>query len=557
MQAFSQTASSPLSLYDLARASGHQLAWSLRRYFAAMLSGALIVLSTAEYDLWLCAWFALVPLMLALESTSRLGEAFRLGVLCGLVVNLWGFVWIVGLMQRFGPLTLPWSIVAHVGFSAYHALLIGSFAACLHCLRKHLTVRERPLPLTMLAPLIMVACEELFPAVFPWNLGVTQAFVLPVIQIAELLGAPGVTALLLLASGALCDLCLSGRRAQPALYATTAVIASALSFGVVRIDALEAQESKAPTLEVGVVQTNLPYSENLRDPFVAARRLKILQQESRALALDGADLIVWSETAYPYLLPRSLTKDFGEGDPMRIRQGFDTPLVLGASALETESGTTRYTNSAFFLDREGKAQVPYAKRALVPFGEKVPFDAELPWLRSLRLKAAGAFSEGRHVVTFGLATPKGLVRIAPMICLEDTLPAVGRLMAAEGPLLLASLSNDGWFGATREPMQHLALSIFRSVELRAPMIRAVHNGPSALIGASGRVLARTDRASSDIDSRPPQRLHGKLALIAAGPSVFARYGWVFAKLCAALLLLGHAVCIHRRLSLRRVGEPVR
>jgi len=362
---------------------------------------------------------------------------------------------------------------------------------------------------------------------------------------------------LMLASGAACDACLTGRRAVPALLAAALTIGGALVFGALRVQSIETSESTARTLHVGVVQANLAYSENLREPGVGARRLKLLQEESQKLSQSGVELILWSEVAYPYPLPRSLARDFGEGDPMRVRRGFDTPLLFGAAAVDTLQGAARYTNSAYFLDAAGKAQAPYDKNELVPFGEQVPFDTQIPWLRSLRLKAAGAFSEGQDVTTFSVQSNNGVLRVAPMICLEDTLPEHTRRLAERKPDLLVSLSNDAWFGATREPMQHLALSVFRSVELRAPMVRATHNGPSALISATGRVLAHTSRAASDLENRLPERLDGKVALSSHGSTVFARVGSVFSQVCAVLLLLGLAVCLQRRLAPRRVGEPGR
>lgn len=528
--------------------------WSLRRHFAAVLSGILIVLASAEYDIWLCAWFALVPLILSIEGAPHLREAFSLGYVSGFVVNLWGFSWIVGLMERFGPLSLPWAVVAHLAYCAYHALLLSLFAASMYQFRKQLGVRGINLPISLLAPVLMVACERLFPAVFPWNLGVTQAWVLPVVQVAEWVGPSGVTALLMLASGAVCDACLRGRKALPSLVVVGLLVAGSLLFGFVRLSDIERIESKARTLHVGVVQANLPHSEDLRDPFVARRRLTLLQHESQKLANNGTQLTVWSETAYPYLLPRSLGKDFGEGDPMRIQGGFSTPLIFGAPAVDLRARAKTYTNSAFFLDSLGHTQAPYAKNVLVPFGEKVPFETQFPSLRGLRLQAAGAFSEGTELVTFELASAQGPLRLAPMICLEDSLPDHALRVSQHQPDLLVSLSNDAWFGATREPMQHLALAIFRSVELRVPMVRAVHNGPSALVSASGRVLARTERAASDLEHRMPEHLEGKLALASLGPTPFARYGWVFPWLCAGLLLLGHSVCLQGRLARRRVGE---
>jgi apolipoprotein N-acyltransferase len=86
--------------------------------------------------------------------------------------------------------------------------------------------------------------------------------------------------------------------------------------------------------------------------------------------------------------------------------------------------------------------------------------------------------------------PDGDVRIAVFICYEAILPQFVLELASERPDLLASLSNDSWFGDTWEPHQHLAFSRFRCVEHRAPMVRAANTGISAVVDATGEVVER-------------------------------------------------------------------
>jgi len=81
------------------------------------------------------------------------------------------------------------------------------------------------------------------------------------------------------------------------------------------------------------------------------------------------------------------------------------------------------------------------------------------------------FFAGRDVTTF----PFRNYRLAPMICYEDIIPSFGRRLAKLKPNLLVNITNDAWFGQTSEPYEHLALAVFRSVELRlgwcGPLIR--------------------------------------------------------------------------------------
>src|SRR5205814_5021079 len=98
------------------------------------------------------------------------------------------------------------------------------------------------------------------------------------------------------------------------------------------------------------------------------------------------------------------------------------------------------------------------------------------------------FARGSSVTTF----PFGPWRLAPMICYEDIIPSFGRRLVAQEPPpnLLVNITNDAWFGATSEPYEHMALAVYRAVEHRLDLVRAVNTGVSAVIDATGRVRAK-------------------------------------------------------------------
>src|SRR5690606_33742301 len=89
-----------------------------------------------------------------------------------------------------------------------------------------------------------------------------------------------------------------------------------------------------------------------------------------------------------------------------------------------------------------------------------------------------------------LPRPEGPpVRIGPMICYEDILPIFARTLARVGdPQIFLNITNDAWFGDTDEPYLHMALSVFRAVEHRVPLIRAVNTGTSVHVDAAGRIV---------------------------------------------------------------------
>src|SRR3981189_1347298 len=169
----------------------------------------------------------------------------------------------------------------------------------------------RRVPMTVLAPLAMVGCELGVPQLFPCGQWISQAWHPLVIQIAELTGPLGVTALLMLVNGALYDLAVDGRAARYPALAAAALVAAALVFGAVRMRQVDEILAQAPRLKIGLVQPNFAYTadgEFSREE--ALRQVSALQGESRRLQRAGAQLVVWSEGSYPVALPRDFVADF-------------------------------------------------------------------------------------------------------------------------------------------------------------------------------------------------------------------------------------------------------
>src|SRR5258708_22928615 len=123
-------------------------------------------------------------------------------------------------------------------------------------------------------------------------------------------------------------------------------------------------------------------------------------------------------------------------------------------------------------------------------GEYIPFYGQIPWFTKLFPEASN-FSRGSEPASFPLTVGGRPYRIGPLICYEDIIPGFTRRVVGLQPNLLVNITNDAWFGRTAEPHQHLALAVFRSVEHRLDMLRAVNTGVSAHIDAARPLLAQT------------------------------------------------------------------
>lgn len=509
----------------------------------AALAGVCMPLAGPDFDLWPLGWLLLAPLCYAIERAPSLRHAVLLGWLAGAVANAGGFYWIIGLLQRFAFLPLPVATLLFLLLAAYQGVVYLLFAWAVRRLRA-----EHGLPMALVAPLALVTFELTVPFLFPWYLAITQAWQPRAIQLAELAGPLGVSALLALASGALADLALDGRRRLRSSLVAAALVLAALVYGHLRVEQVDRAIAAAPKIDVGVVQPNIAFDlKGLKRHDLADEQVAALQARSRELEAAGADLIVWTESSFPFALPRGLRRD-----PGVIKDGFDTPLILGAVTREPKDPDAYPFNTALLIDRAGNVAETYDKMFLLMFGEYIPFLDALPWLRKVLPRAAGHFARGDRIVTFPLTLDDGThVRLGPLICYEDILPAFGRKLAPLHPHLLVNLTNDAWFGDTSEPWQHLALSVFRAVELRTGLVRAVNTGVSALIDATGRVTAKTYAVDPARDPRGADKLLAPAALLEGGHTVYAAIGDLFGYACSLATLLLIAVPMWRRRQRQR------
>lgn len=499
-----------------------------RRLLLASSCGVLVFLACPTLDLWPLAWVGFLPLLVAIDGVAP-RRAFLYGWLAGAAGNAGGFYWINHLVVRFG--NLPWAAAfpLFLLLVAYHGLHWGAWAF----LVKRFRNRWPRIPFTLLAPVVMTALELLMPFIFNWYLAITQAWVLPVIQVAELTGPLGVTFLIMLCNGLLYDLLRARRARQPwlrtPLLAGAATLAAALLFGFIRLAQVESRRSAAPQIKVGVVQPNIGIVQK-HSPELAQTHHQLHLELSRALEQQGAQLLVWPESSYSYAIERSMERDWPAPDPRRVMQGLSAPLLFGALSYSRQESYPY--NTAFMMEPGGRITGRFDKNFLLVFGEYIPFYEYLPSFKRW-FPAASHFARGTEVVTF----PLDGYRLAPLICYEDILPGFCRRVAKLKPNLLVNLTNDAWFGRTSEPYGHLALAVYRSVELRLDMVRAVNTGVSAFVEASGRVRSQT--ASCDPVETPdvaPATLLDTAALLPPPSTVYAAVGDLFGYLNLVLLL---------------------
>lgn len=390
---------------------------------------------------------------------------------------------------------------------------------------------------------------------FPWNvLGYALTAPDVFMQAAGVIGIYGLTlwAVLIFAAPLvlLADVSASGSpkpgargEAVQAAAVIAAAIVVAAGYGLARMSAGEDAGAAAAT-RVRIVQPSVPQREKWM-PDKQGEIFKLHLDLSRTGMDGGRDdlagigLVVWPEAAMPFRPlehPEALAAiaDLLPAGSHLISGGLR--LEEAPAKASTEGAKTREAfNSLLIFDAEGRPAAIYDKIHLVPFGEYLPLQ---PLLESIGLqqltKMRGGFTSGpRPRPVLSLA---GLPPILGLICYEAIFPAAV-VQGDERPGLLVNLTNDGWFGNTTGPRQHLHQARVRAVEEGLPLIRAANNGISAVIDAQGRVraqLALNERGV--IDHAIPA---------AAGLPLYALWGDAIFLLNAVLFLLWSRMNVRR------------
>jgi apolipoprotein N-acyltransferase len=295
---------------------------------------------------------------------------------------------------------------------------------------------------------------------------------------------------------------------------------------------IDAARDAAPHIKVGLIASGVPAS--VEAPAVGAHAAQVasLQQASAEAEARGAALVVWSEAAYPWPLSPEQRVDFPDDDPslrrLRIRRGFTIPAIIG---VEVGDRPLPPCNSALVVNSDDTFGARHDKVHRVLGSEYNPLLERWPSLDSWMPSGASYLRAGDAPVLLDVTAGGQAVHAGAMICFEDILPVSSRALGALDPNLLVNLTEDSWFGPD-EPWQHLGLAVFRAVEVRSDLVRAVNFGPSSHVDAAGRVLE-----TAPLESGGAHLLLVDAALVEGGHTVYCAIGDVFAWSCAAVALV--------------------
>lgn len=489
----------------------------------AVVAGALLGIAFLAPALGWLAWFALVPLLDALDARLRARAParalFGAGWWFGAAWFGVGIHWIARLSDV--AITVPWlKYPAWLAAAAYLALFPGLAAMVAGWL-----ARRSGFSIGFTFPPVFLAVEELRASGelgFPWlQPGYSQAPFVPILQLASL-GSVSLVTLWVLVLNVLLWRSLTARsRLRTAVGAVFLFLVPWL-WGQRVLEAAPRTPGPVVALVQGNIAGEMKWSGQ-HQAEILNRFVRLTEEAARATPRPS--IAIWPETATGSYLRQQLDQALQVAG-LAARTG--VPVFSGYADYDLRpDGTTRSFNAAGVFGVGGETGPRYAKRHLVPFGERMPFQRLLPALGRIGLGQA-EWTAGSEAVLF----PSAAGSFSCLICFESIFPDLARGDVRRGARWLVNVTNDEWFGRSAALPQHAAMAQFRAVENHVPLARCANTGITMRVDAYGRRQARLPAFEEGV-------LVGPLGM-PGPPTWFARLGdWpgLLAGLLAALLVI--------------------
>ena len=246
------------------------------------------------------------------------------------------------------------------------------------------------------------------------------------------------------------------------------------------------QAERVTPLKVAAVQADVALRDKWQKAKIDSTKVPYAELTKQA-ADEGADFVVWAETAVPSYLrlkPELMTwmREVVREAGVHVYAGFP-------DADRGPDGEVRTYNSSGLFDPRGVLRDTYAKYHLLPIGEAMPFTSVLPFLKDVDVGQA-EWLPGAKPQAMAIHRPGGVFRFSGLICFESVFDWLARESVLAGSRCLVVITNDGWFGKSAGPRQHAALARLRAAECDVPVIRSANNGISFICDGRGRVIDR-------------------------------------------------------------------
>ena len=519
---------------------------------AAILSAVLLELPfplAGPMPPWrgIIAFFGLAPLLWAIlaptESKRPYRRAFLIGYVCGILWYAANCYWIYDTMRIHGGIPPIGAAGILLLFSLVLGLYFGLFALAL----KFIATRLGTGIALVAAPFLWTALDLAAARItcVPWDqLGYSQVDNQSLNLFAPITGVYGITFILVAFNSIFARVILHPPSRSLRLFGPLAVFSILWAF----LTAMPLAPSGTAATAV-LIQPNLDVAADNRWNAPDLWNSHIADFKHLATQPDRSFIVGIPETGAPTLVPECFTPcanpdlviwpeapafSFFEADPRftqtmsSMAQSLRAPLIIGGIGADEVNGNLNTFNSAMLWASDGSRIGRYDKIHLVPYGEYIPYRNLFFFAHQLTNQVSD-FSRGTERKVFRIEDAHGQShRYGIFICYESVFADEIRQFAKNGAEVFVNISDDGWYGDTSAPWQHLNMARMRAIENRRWILRATNNGVTASIDPYGRVRQSIPR-------------HTVGSLVAqygfnSETTFYTRHGDVFAWLCAILSL---------------------
>lgn len=480
---------------------------SRRQLLLGLLSGVLMGLSFQPVPFHWFMFFALVPYLYVLNKREGLGEISRLTYFTAFIFNIVTLYWV----GSWTPDADPFLMMAGSILMFWNPILFlipsTLFYAAKKLFNKNIAF--------ILLPLFWVSYEYVYSITefrFPWlTLANSQSYFLTFIQITDIIGAYGLSLILLFINVSLFFLVNKYLKEKRISYIGIAALLSLvfipILYGVIKINNYEQPGKK---IKVGIIQPDLNPNKKWEVGSLDQILDLYLDMSDKVIA-EGGEIILWPETALPvYLLSGNYNStaqrifDYAKQNDVHILSGMpDAEFyregdIVPDDAKPVKNSKSFYTsyNSILLFNPYNDKADKYGKIKLVPFGEKVPYVEDLPFLGDFLKWNVGisSWNTGRDTVVFNFVKDRAIedtVKIGAVVCIESIYPDFVSSFVKRGAEIITVVTNDSWYGNSSGPYQHKEFSVLRAVENRRSLIRCANGGISCLIDPLGNTIVET------------------------------------------------------------------
>lgn len=450
---------------------------------SAFITVALFYLAFPSGGYGRIAWFAIVPIIVALNNTKDTRNAFMLGLLAatlGWMCSIW---WATGGISKITNTSANFIVPIIFIFCLVSAIPYA--IACWCHVKFNL---GRSVAGAIISAAMFTSLVNFLPHILPGNLAHALYLAPFHIQTADIGGVAAVFFIVhcvnILLGNSIYLLNRNCLTSILCLSLAVVIFAANLAYGHYRISAItSSMEASDKRISLLLVQPNISIVKRTRDDW-RKEQAELSTFLITLPSLENIDLVIFPE------LPVPISSSHYVDDKIFFDRFFGSNNLLLTAVKPV--GAELSENAGYFntieLHQEHTPQQHYAKQVLLPFGEYIPFSKGLPWLTEL-FGYAPNYLPGESDITMPLASDNGKFNLIPLICYEAVFSDLVNKAAKAGGEIMINTSNDAWFDAIEGKNTHFALSLFRAIEYRKPLIRVTNTGVSGIILPTGAVIA--------------------------------------------------------------------